>query len=229
MAAKLVNHALSLPNLLPETISEVLLLLSVAPADVALRFLQEDGKKWISDIEVRRTYIDLLYDAAKFNNLRDFCEDEIERGVDDWKVVKGWIDGHVGAFNLDPSREYRPDIGRTKYRPGMRVLLHKLDEMYSRRNFALGTIYLAAVCHPDMKFEGLDPPREQCTRYFKCYHRKSACFRDIQYYVANLSQDDQNGFLDDIKIVSDEKEVIVSRSMAEIRPHYIKCFERSTF
>jgi hypothetical protein len=105
MAAKLVNHALSSPNLLPETISETLLLLSVAPADIALRFLQGDGKKWTSDIEVRRTYIDLLYDAAKFKLLRDFCEDEIEQGVDDWKVVKGWIDGHVGVFKLDASTE----------------------------------------------------------------------------------------------------------------------------
>lgn len=106
MAAKLVNHALSSPNLLPETISEALLLLSVAPADTALRFLQEDGKKWTSDIEVRRTYIGLLYEAAKFGILRDFCEDEIEQGVDDWKVVKGWIDGHVGVFTLDASTEY---------------------------------------------------------------------------------------------------------------------------
>jgi hypothetical protein len=105
MAAKLVNHALSSPNLLPETISEALLLLSVAPPDVALRFLQGDGKKWTSDIEVRRTYIDLLYDATKFKLLQDFCDDEIEQGVDDWKVVKGWIDGHVGVFKLDASTE----------------------------------------------------------------------------------------------------------------------------
>jgi hypothetical protein len=107
MAAKLVNYAISSPNLLPETISEALLLFSVAPADVALRYLQSDGKRWTSDIEVRRTYIDLLHQAAEFTDLREFCEHAIEHGIDDWKVVKGWIDGHVGIFNLDPSTEYR--------------------------------------------------------------------------------------------------------------------------
>ena len=108
MAAKLVNHALSSPNLLPETISETLLLLSVAPADLALRFLQAEGKRWTSDIEVRRVYIDLLCNAAKFKDLQEFCQDEIEQGVDDWKVVKGWVDGHVGVFKLDASMEYIP-------------------------------------------------------------------------------------------------------------------------
>jgi len=217
MASKLVNYALSSPNLLPETISEALLLLSVAPADAALRFLQEDGKKWTSDIEVRRTYIDILYDAAKFGLLRDFCEDEIEQGVDDWKVVKGWIDGHVGVFKLDASTECvlssRKDINS---RTGMKVLLHKLEEKYSHRNFALGTIYLGVACYPDMRFEGLDPPREQCTRYFKCYHRKSACFRDIQSNVANLSKDDQSKFLEDIASVSDDTEVINSIIVADL-------------
>jgi len=111
----------------------------------------------------------------------------------------------------------------------MKVLLHKLEEKYSRRNFALGTIYLAVACYPDMRFEGLDRPREQCTRYFKCYHRKSACFRDIQDYVANLSKDDRANFLEDIALVSDETEVIISLSMAEFRHLCIKSFARSTF
>jgi hypothetical protein len=111
----------------------------------------------------------------------------------------------------------------------MKVLLHKLDQKYSHRNFALGTIYLAVACYPDLRFEGLDPPREQCTRYFQCYHRKSACFRDIQGHVANLSKDDQSKFLEDIALVSDETEVIISFSMAEFRHPCIKSFERSTF
>lgn len=101
MAAKLVTHALSTPNILPETSSEALLLLSVAPADIALKFLQGDGKKWTTDIEGRRIYIDLLHKAEKFSDLRDFCEDEIEQGTDDWKVIRGWIDGHVGVFRLN--------------------------------------------------------------------------------------------------------------------------------
>lgn len=106
MAAKLVTHALSTQNLLPENSSEALLLLSVAPADVALKFLQGDGKKWTTDIEGRRIYIDLLHNAEKFSDLRDFCEDEIEQGADDWKVVRGWIDGHIGVFRSDTSQSY---------------------------------------------------------------------------------------------------------------------------
>jgi hypothetical protein len=92
----------------------------------------------------------------------------------------------------------------------MKVLVHKLDEKYSHRNFALGTIYLAVACHPNLRFEGLDPPSEQCARYFACYHRKSACFRDIQSYVAILSKDDQQRFLEDIAALSDDTEVIGS-------------------
>ena len=106
MAAKLVTHALSAPNILPETSSEALLLLSVAPADVALKFLQGDGKKWTSDIEGRRIYIDLLHNAEKFSDLRDFCQDEIDQGVDDWKVIRGWIDGHIGVFRSDSAQLY---------------------------------------------------------------------------------------------------------------------------
>lgn len=104
MITRLVNHALSTSNLLPETISEALLLLSAAPAEAALKFLQGDGKKWTSDVEVRRTYIDLLHDAERFSDLLDFCEDEIEQGVDDWKVVKGWIDGNIGVFRSESSQ-----------------------------------------------------------------------------------------------------------------------------
>lgn len=106
MSTKLVNHALSTPNLLPENTGEVLLLLSAAPAAPALTFLQGDGKKWTKDIEVRRIYIDLLQGACKYSELKGFCEDEIEQGVDDWKVVKGWIDGHLGIFHSTISKVY---------------------------------------------------------------------------------------------------------------------------
>ena len=101
-----MKHALATSNLLPESISEALLLLSVAPADVALQFLKCDGKKWTSDIEVRRTYIDLLRDAGSFSELRDFCEDQVGLGVDDWRVVQGWIDGYIGVFRCDNSQPY---------------------------------------------------------------------------------------------------------------------------
>jgi hypothetical protein len=106
MAAKLVNHALSTADLIPQTISETLLLLSVMPAEMALQFLQGDGKKWTRDIEVRRSYVDLLHNAEKLSQLRDFCEDGIEQGVDDWKVVKGWINGIVGMLHSDPRQTY---------------------------------------------------------------------------------------------------------------------------
>jgi hypothetical protein len=106
MSTKLVNHALSTPTLLPDATGEVLLLLSAAPAGPALNFLQGDGKKWTSDIEIRRTYIDLLQGAEQYAELQGFCEDEIDQGADDWKVVKGWIDGHLGVLNTDPSKMY---------------------------------------------------------------------------------------------------------------------------
>ena len=79
------------------------MLLSVAPDGVALKWLKDEGKKWTGDIEVKRVYIDLLFNAKEFCQLRDFCQDEIEEGVDDWKVVKGWIDGSIGALHADLS------------------------------------------------------------------------------------------------------------------------------
>lgn len=106
MATKLVTHCLSTPKLLPETSSEALISLSVAQDEVALKFLQGDGKKWTTDIEGRRIYIDLLHNAEKFSELRDFCEDEIEQGTDDWKVIRGWIDGHMGVFRSDSAQPY---------------------------------------------------------------------------------------------------------------------------
>lgn len=80
--------------------------------------------------------------------------------------------------------------------------------MYSLRNFALGTIYLSVNCEPDLKIEGLCSSQEQCVRYFKHYHRKSACFGDIRSYVANLAKADQEIFLKDINAISDVGEVI---------------------
>jgi hypothetical protein len=106
MSIKLVNHALATPSLVPESVGEALLLLSIAPAEVALKFLQRQGKKWTSDIEIRRLYIDLLHGSNQSSQLRDFCEDEVEQGIDDWKVVKGWIDGYVGCFRSHASDVY---------------------------------------------------------------------------------------------------------------------------
>jgi len=106
MSSKLVSHALVTPNLLPVSIGETLLLLSVANDSDALRFLQGDGKKWANDIEVRRIYTDLLRNTGKPAALRDFCQGQIDQGVDDWRIVKGWIDGHVALFRSDRSQGY---------------------------------------------------------------------------------------------------------------------------
>lgn len=106
MSSKLVSHALATPNLLPVSIGETLLLLSIAKDTDALQFLQGDGKKWTNDIEVRRIYIDLLRNAGRPAELRDFCQGQIDQGVDDWKIVQGWIDGHVALFRSDHSQGY---------------------------------------------------------------------------------------------------------------------------
>jgi len=106
MASKLVDHALSSPNLSPQSITEALLLLSVAPDEVAIRFLQQSGKKWAEDIEVRRIYIDLLEKAQKYTDLRDFSQNQLDQGVDDWKVVTGVINAWLGLIRLDSSQTY---------------------------------------------------------------------------------------------------------------------------
>jgi len=106
MATKLVNHALATQKLLPETAGEALLLVSVSPPDVNLRFLQNEGKKWTTDIEIRRTYIDLLRDSGKFSELREFCKAQIQPGTDDWKLVQGLIDAEIGLFRSDEARAY---------------------------------------------------------------------------------------------------------------------------
>ena len=85
----------------------MLLLLSCAPDEAAIQFLQGDGKKWTDDIEVRRMYIDLLHGAGKSSDLQEFCKVHIEKGVDDWKLVKGWIDGCLGIPSSDASRPYQ--------------------------------------------------------------------------------------------------------------------------
>jgi len=106
MATKLVSHALATPKLLPETAGEALLLVSVSPPDLTLPFLKNEGKKWATDIEIRRTYIDLLRDAGKFSELREFCKDQIKPGTDDWKLVQGRIDAEIGLFRSDQARVY---------------------------------------------------------------------------------------------------------------------------
>jgi len=106
MATKLVNHALLTPTLLPERTSEALLLLSIASPDIALQFLQGDGKQWTTDIEGLRIYIDLLHNAKKYSDLRDVCQYEIDQGADDWKVVKGWVDGSIGLLESGAENSY---------------------------------------------------------------------------------------------------------------------------
>jgi hypothetical protein len=110
MATKLVNHALSTTTLLPERSSEALLILSIASPDIALKYLLGDGKRWTTDVDGRRIYIDLLHDAKKYSELRDFCQDEIEQGADDWKVVKGWVDGSIGLFESGAKNSSAPVI-----------------------------------------------------------------------------------------------------------------------
>jgi hypothetical protein len=70
----------------------------------------------------------------------------------------------------------------------------------------MGTIYLSANSSPDLAFDGLPTPRQQCVRYFAQYGRKSACFQDIRSYVANLARDDQMQFLQDITRFDKEAE-----------------------
>jgi hypothetical protein len=106
MLTKLVDHALSTPHLIPESIYEALLLFSIASPDVALKFLTGAGEKWQTDIEGRRIYIDLLHSKGHFPQLREFCEKQVASGVDDWKVVKGWIDGYIGCCRADPTQLY---------------------------------------------------------------------------------------------------------------------------
>lgn len=206
MSTKLINHALSTPNLLPGTIGEALLLLSAAPAGPALDFLQGDGKRWTSDIEVRRTYIDLLQGSGLYPELKGFCEDEVDQGADDWKVVKGWTDGHLGVLQSDPSTMYFGIDDFLICRESIKLLQAKLDKRFSNRNFALGSIYLSANLPNDFE-SGIPSAREQCTRYFDQYGRKNACFTDIQSYVAILSKEDQTQFLQGIATKSNTNEV----------------------
>lgn len=74
-------------------------------------------------------------------------------------------------------------------------------------------IYLSASWGSDLTYEGLDSPREECIRYFAQCHRKTACFRDIQLYVADLSRDHQQAFIQDIGSMSNKEEVRLSISI----------------
>ena len=205
MYSKLVDHALATPNLLPESVGEALLLLSAAPVKAALTFLQGQGKKWTRDIEIRRLYIDLLRSSGRMIELRDFCEDEVEQDVDDWKVVQGWIDGSVNCVRSNESPKYFSSY-RSNLSDTILALKTKLEKQYSKRNFALGTIYLSISCYPDIEISGLGSPKDQCVRYFEQYQRKSACFWDIQVYVAGLAKDEQKAFLEEIdKLPEDDK------------------------
>ena len=92
----------------------------------------------------------------------------------------------------------------------MSILSAKLDEKYSHRNFALGTIYLSAACYPGLIFEDLRSPKEQCVRYFSRFHHKTACFRDLQSYVSDLSTEDQGAFVQEIGSIHGEAEVFLT-------------------
>jgi hypothetical protein len=98
MLVRMATHALSSQFLLPQSVGERLLIMSIIPQDAALKFLAGEGREWTSDVEIRRKYIDCFRNAEHFVELRDFCDSEIQRGTDDWAVVQGWIDGMVGCF-----------------------------------------------------------------------------------------------------------------------------------
>jgi len=84
--------------------------------------------------------------------------------------------------------------------------MSQLEERYSRRNFALGTIHLALGLD-DAEKAGVGSPLEQCLRYFKQNASKNACFGDIQTSVAFLSPEDQQRFLQEIKAFADGDKV----------------------
>jgi hypothetical protein len=104
MAVKLLTHAISTPNLQPELPSEAVLLLSVAPAEIALKWLQTDGNKWTNDIELRPRYIHLLNQAKEYAQLRDFCEAQVEEGASEYRVLRGWITATIEIGRADPSQ-----------------------------------------------------------------------------------------------------------------------------
>jgi hypothetical protein len=106
------------------------------------------------------------------------------------------------------------------------LLISKLDEKYSHRNFALGTIYLSVSCSSDLVMEKLGSSREQCSRYFDYYHRKSACFGDLQSYVAGLSDEDKGKFMQHIASLLSQNEVQHSRSLSNYRRLFKKYFAR---
>jgi hypothetical protein len=91
-------------------------------------------------------------------------------------------------------------------RAALLSLFSKLEEKYSKRNFALGTVYLSVECKGQI--DGLPSAKDACARYFNAYRRKSACFRDIQTYIANLPEKEYSLFLEDIDQPLGEEEVI---------------------
>jgi len=111
----------------------------------------------------------------------------------------------------------------------MKELLTFLDEKYSNRNFALGTIYISEQCHPDRILDGLPSPKDQCVRYFRFYHRKIACFRDIQLFVSRLSKEDQESFLTEISDGLDKEEVDSIYRGTESSLQFIKLKRKSAF
>ena len=90
-----------------------------------------------------------------------------------------------------------------------KTIMSKLEERYSRRNFALGTIHLAFGLD-DAKKTGVASPLEQCLRYFKHNANTDACFGDIQSSVTLLSPEDQERFLQEIKAFAHGDKVLES-------------------
>ena len=111
----------------------------------------------------------------------------------------------------------------------MKELLALLDEKYSNRNFALGTIYVSEQCYTDHILDDLPSPKDQCVRYFRFYHRKIACFRDIQLFVARLSKEDQESFLTEISDGLDKEEVDLVSCGAKSSLRFIKLKRKSAF
>lgn len=87
-----------------------------------------------------------------------------------------------------------------------KTVMTQLEERYSQRNFALGTIHLAFGLD-DAEEAGVGSPLEQCLRYFRQNACKNACFGDIQTSVAFLSPEDQERFLQEIKAFAHDDKV----------------------
>jgi N-acetyltransferase B complex (NatB) non catalytic subunit len=97
----------------------------------------------------------------------------------------------------------------SNYSVDVEEVMSKLEEKYSRRNFALGTIHLAFDLE-DPEKAGIESPLTQCIRYFERNASKNACFGDMQSSVTFLSPQDQQDFLKEIKAFPHDDKVRLS-------------------